>query len=345
MSAIVKNDRLRALSVVAAERSVGEIVQDLHKMWENVGHLVPERAALGDRVLFRLAKAFFKDKGLVAEGLPEDDLVWEQYDQLQRRYLLSDPEGRRSLISAIRHQHLLQPVKETDAAMPRSALVRVSGVAYAPITLRVELPPVALDAHRHDLQLSLVQQSERPFGSLPMADILDYRKQAHSLAALAPLHRWSASPDQAVQVTYGDWFSADGYGRELSAAAVAGLVVRRGESANGMGGVSPVFALTQAGRDWLLSQRGLEDAFRHFNRIDESTAWLAADGREIPFDTTTGAILGRVSEAIEGAPSHVDLPKCPEQPQAGRTYELQHLVLYSANGPYSVPEAGSMGPI
>ncbi|MBB3924030.1 hypothetical protein [Xanthomonas arboricola] len=65
------SDQLRALSVVASERSVGEIVQNLHKMWESVGRLVPERATVGDRVLFRLAKALFQDKIVVAATSPQ----------------------------------------------------------------------------------------------------------------------------------------------------------------------------------------------------------------------------------------------------------------------------------
>ncbi|MBB3924169.1 hypothetical protein FHR65_004485, partial [Xanthomonas arboricola] len=195
-----------------------------------------------------LNQAATQGGGTSAEGLPEDDLVCEQYDQLQRRYLLSDVEGRRSLVSAIRHQHLMQPVHESEEVMPQTALVRVSGAAYVPITLRVMLPPVSLEAHRQELRLNFVQGTERTFGFLPMVDVLEYRKRTHSLVALAPLHRWSRNPGQAVQVTYGDWFCADGYGRALYAAAVSGLVVRRGESANGMGGVSPMFALTRAGR-------------------------------------------------------------------------------------------------
>ncbi|MCD0261685.1 hypothetical protein [Xanthomonas campestris] len=341
-----KNDQLGALDVVASERSVGEIVQDLHKKWENVGRLVPERATVGDRVLFRLAKALFQDMIVVAEGLPEDDLVCEQYDQLQRRYLLSDAEGRRSLVSAIRHQHLMQPVQESEEVMPQTALVRVSGAAYVPLTLRVLLPPVSLEAHRQELRLNLVQGTERTFGFLPMADVLEYRKRTHSLVALAPLHRWSRNPGQAVQVTYGDWFCADGYGRALYAAAVSGLVVRRGETANGMGGVSPMFALTRAGRSWLLRQPGLAEAFDHFNGIENSTAWIDANGQGIAFDTNTGAILGSLSEVDDStAPTHVDLDQCPEPPVAWRAYDYEGLTLHNEDGAYSAPDIGTVRPV
>lgn len=344
MAAAANNDRgIRALSVVGSERAIGEIAQDLHKMWESVGRLVPEKAALGDRVLFRLAKAFFQDNMVLRSGSPEDDLVQEQYDQLQRRYLLTEPEGVRALISAIRHQYLLREVPVGEAALPRSGMVKVSGLAYAALCVRVELPPASLNAHRGDMVLTLVQGDERLLGSLPVADVVGYQKQGHSLAALAPLHRWSRRPGQAVQVAYGDWFTADGYGRELAAAAIAGLVVRRGEAANGMGGVSPLFALTNAGRRWLLDRPSLEAAFQHFNRIEEHTAWLRGECGQVAFDTSTGAILGRYG-GQDPRPSHVDLSPMNGEACAGRFYEAADLTLYSEDGLYRQPGSDGLWP-
>ncbi|MDQ1090622.1 hypothetical protein QE400_000035 [Xanthomonas sacchari] len=276
-------------------------------------------------------------------GSAEDDLVQQQYDQLQRRYLLTEPEGVRSLISAIRHQHLLQAVPEGTEVLPRSANVQVDGVGYAALTVRVDLPPVSVAAHRGNLQLTLIQRDERPLGSLPVAEVAGYRQRGHSLAALAPLHRWSRQPGQAVQVAYGDWFTSDGYGRELTAAAIAGLVVRRGEAPNGMGGVSPVFALTNAGRQWLLQRPSLEEAFRHFNRIEEHTAWLQGEGGQVAFDTSTGAILGRYGEA-GSPPSHVDLSRISEGARAGDTYEARCLALYNEAGVYVHPDGSEMRP-
>ncbi|MBV6782467.1 hypothetical protein KWH04_17830 [Xanthomonas campestris pv. trichodesmae] len=344
MAAAVNSDRgIRALSVIGNERSIGEIAQDLYKMWESAGRLVPEKAALGDRVLFRLAKAFFHDNMVLRSGSPEDDLVQEQYDQLQRRYLLTEPEGVRELISAIRHQHLLKAVPDGEEVLPRSGMVKVSGLAYAPLIVRVELPPASLDAHRRDVLLTVVQGDERLLGSLPVADVVGYRKQEHSLAALAPLHRWSRRPGQAVQVAYGDWFTADGYGRELAAAAIAGLVVRRGEAANGMGGTSPLFALTNAGRRWLLNRPSLEAAFQHFNRIEEHTAWLRGESGQVAFDTSTGAILGRYG-GQDPRPSHVDVSQMNGEACAGRFYEATGLTLYSEDGLYQQPESDGLRP-
>lgn len=163
---------------------------------------------------------------------------------------VSDQYGYGNLLSSLRHAVLGRevevPAGQTPAPAGRFAPFKASGLGAADSDLVVEWPPVGEKAH---LGMARIYQNGHalPFLEVPVPEITGYTAATPALSVLQDL-----SVTGAVQVIFGDWYTADGTGRELGAAMVDGLVVRVGPAtANGMGGFSPQFALTEAGRAWV----------------------------------------------------------------------------------------------
>jgi len=129
----------------------------------------------------------------------------------------------------------------------------------------------------------------------------------------------------------GDCYTADAFGRELAAAAIAGLAVRTG-TRNNLGGASPTYALTQAGLLFVLRHLDAQREFGHFNGIERQTAYLSNGHATVPFDVDTGAILGNLASgnaAPEQIPAAVAVDLAPQPVKAGQTYRLQDVKCWS----------------
>jgi hypothetical protein len=239
-------------------------------------------------------------------------------------------------VSAIRNE-VLHPEhgSDCDAPLPRTVAFKSEGLCFRKVDLQVVFPPVALDAHRGVATVWRLDSSEL-LAEIPVPEITGYKSATHSIEALGPIHRFSRNGRH--QVLYGDWFTADGHGRELAAAMVAGLVVRIGlESPNGLGGASPVYALTPAGQAWVIQQPKLREMFDHYNRISEYTAWLTGSDGTVPFDTRTGAVLGLYGEDPALAPLYVEISRCAEPIVAGEKFDTLCLAYRTAGGHCELP--------
>lgn len=323
--------------------SVGAALMDLHRRWEEAGGEVPPKAEGDARFLFELSSALFDRAGpeTAFSRSAEPEALRGAYHALEARFLAEDAHsaqlGRGAVVSGIRHQVLFRKTVKLGAdevaqGSPIHGAFKAAAFAYRDVPLEVYFPPIAPDAHLGVAKISRAGDGvEGAFLEIPVAEITGYRERTHSIEALGRLHRFSARG--RGQVLYGNWFSADGQGRELAAAMVAGLVVRNGpETENGMGGVSPNYALTPEGQRWVIQQPKLSTMFDHYNMIETCTAYLEGSHGRVPFDTSTGAVLGLYGDDVDCAPLTIDIPNCAVEIQAGQTYDVLNLAYHALRG-------------
>lgn len=318
---------------------VGECIIELGRLWEEVDRRLPAKATGSARFIYEFAEMVLERSGQPSSVSEDPEALRRTYEALENRWLNeSSGSGRHGLVSAIRHRVLHGDGAGSPDASPvplaRTVPFKADGLCCNKIELQVVFPPLAHDAHR-GIATILRKGSSAPIAELPVAEITGYKLAAHSIEALGRLHRFSERG--RGQVTYGDWFTVDGFGRELAAAMVSGLVVRTGEQTpNGMGGVSPVYALTSAGKAWVIRQPRLPELFDHFNQIERHTAFLTGSHGTVPFDSQTGAVLGLYGD-VEAAPLYVDIPKCAVLIVAGDTYDVLSLAYHAVGDRYELP--------
>lgn len=310
-------------------------LHELERLWVEVDRTVPPTVQGESRLLYEFAHMMFEGKGQRPASSSAPEALQSAYDALQDRWLVEPDLGRARFIGAIRQQvlHADRGAPESARMLPREARFTAEGLCYHDIRLRIELPPFALDAHLGD---ACVYREDPPrlLARFPVPELTGYKRAAHSIEALGRLHRFSRGHGT---VDFGDWFNPDGFGRELAAAMVAGLVTRSGEfRPNGLGGVSPVYELTPAGQAWVIQQPGLASLFDHCNGIDQQTAFLEGSDGTVPFDIHTGAVLGLYGDP-ERAPLYVDVAQCAVSIEAGQTYDVLGLAYHAVGGRYETP--------
>lgn len=308
---------------------------ELERLWTQVDRTVPSKVQGESRFVYEFAQMVFECKGRLPNGSREPEALQGAYDALQDRWLVEPDLGRLRLIGAIRHQvlHAERTASEPSPMLPREARFTAEGFCFHDIRLRIEFPPFAMDAHLGDAGVYR-EDPRRLLARIPVPEITGYKQAGHSIEALGRLHRFSRGDGV---VDFGDWFNPDGFGRELAAAMVAGLATRTGEfRPNGLGGVSPVYALTPAGQAWVIQQPKLRSLFDHCNGIEKQTAFLEGSDGTVPFDIHTGAVLGQYG-AAERAPLYIDVAHCAVPIEAGQTYDMLCLAYHAVGGRYEAP--------
>lgn len=252
---------------------------------------------------------------------------WLRHAALTETLHHTDQYGFPSLTSAFRYKGL-----QAVHAEPHPTLLRLPVNEFnGHFEVDCHLPAPGIRAHLGDaLFCRRGEPAERAFLRCPLPLLTGYRNVGHSIEALGRLHRFSKQGEG--QMTFGGWYSSDGWGRELAAAQVAGLVQYLGESANGMGGVSPNYRLTAAGKRFVIADTRLASLFEHFNQIDQHTAWLEGPAGRVPFDTGTGAVLGQLVSPTEQTPLYVDVATHPVT--AGASYAMDELSYYGCDDTY-----------
>lgn len=278
--------------------SVLPLVQVLYSTWRSqAAEAAPPPPGI-ELLRFDLAKALFSDLKAppVFDHAEDPQALEDLYYAIESRMLTEDNGthqwGLGSVLSSLRYR-AAEAEAGPDGVMPGKIQFVGAGIGYREIPLVATFPNPTRDAHLGTVAIRFADSPEQLLARLPLQLVTGFRDQAPSIEALGRLHRFSRYGEGMV--TFGNWFSADGHGRELLAAMVDGLVNRvMPDVPNGMGGTSPQFALTEQGLAFVLSHPKLAGLFDHYNGIEASTAWLVDGAQRVPFDTHTGAILGRL---------------------------------------------------
>lgn len=311
--ALMQLARERELS--NSEESAMPLVRWLHDTWREIherGAAPSHDATPTEQLRHDLARAVYGDLRAPAnfDHASAPEALRCAYLELEAWVLLEDSGtdqwGRGSVLSALRHA-ALNAVAGEDGIMPREIRFFGTGIGYRDVPLIATFPAPCATAHLGPVGIRFADVPDAHpahLTYLPTAQITGYRPSAPSIEVLGRLHRFSRYGEGMV--TFGNWFSADGEGRELLAAMIDGLANRvLPDIPNGMGGTSPQFALTEAGVEFVISHPKLAQLFDHYNEIEQSTAFLVDGRARVPFDIHTGAILGRLETPGRGLPAYV----------------------------------------
>lgn len=324
-----------------AEGALVQFVNELHRRWMAAKEQTPSQACADERVLVDLAAALFTN----VQGEPtfthalRPESTRAAFWALQRLFLQSEvgtnQAGQGSVINGLRYQILprIHAFVRDEYGFPMpsglSGEFTAHGIAYRPLRLEVRFPEPGRAALDADAEVTLL--GEGASWRLPVAAITGLRRPTAKelVRPLASLHRFGRHGH--AMLLFGDWYSADGFGRELAAAAIAGLAVRTG-TRNNLDGVSPTYALTQAGLMYVLKHLDAQREFGHYNQIEQHTAYLSNEYATVPFDIGTGAILGNLASgdaSPEQIPAAVAVDLAPRPIQSGQTYGLHDLRCWS----------------
>lgn len=284
--------------------SVMPLLRHLHETWrgmlEHDDRPSPDALPF-QRLRFDLAKAVFSDlsRPPVFDHAVDAHALREAYYAIEARTLAesngTDQAGLGSLLTRLRHA-AIDSEAGPDGKMPREIAFKANGIGYREIELIATFPEAGARAHLGQVEIAFEGRPRRPLASLPVSEVTGYKMGQRPIEPLARLHRHGRYGEGMS--TFGNWFNADGEGRELLAAMIDGLVNRvQPDVDNGMGGVSPQFSLTEAGVEFVISHPRTAAIFDHFNEIEKTTAYLVDGEKRVPFDTCTGAILGRLLES------------------------------------------------
>ncbi len=286
------------------------VAHDLWEVWQQRDHQADSAPAALQKLRVDLARALFADTTLppVFDHAADPAALREIYYALEARMLCEDSgsnqEGFGSLLSNVRQAVIESTAFNQDGPqanqMPRQVNFMAHGIGYRAVPLVAQFAPAGQQPDLGRFDLSFADAHGKPgipIGHMAVDALTGGKTPNDALAALLRLHRLGRYGEGMSR--FGNWFTADGEGRELTAAMVAGFVNRvMPDVANGMGGVSPRFALTQAGVEHVICHPKLATAYEHYNKIEETTATLVDGDLRVRFDTDTGAILGRIDTAV-----------------------------------------------
>lgn len=295
-----------------ANDSVLPLARHLHDTWRDIterNEQPPPNALAVDRLRFDLARALFTDLSQppVFDHALDAEVLRETYYALESRMLAEDngtnQSGLGSVLTGLRYA-AIESEAGPDGIMPREVAFKASGIGYRSLDLVATFPSPADRAHLGRVEIAFEGKPRRPLVSVSVSEVTGYRRAAHSIEALGRLHRHGRYGEGMSR--FGNWFTADGEGRELLAAMIDGLVNRvMPDVQNGMGGTSPQFSLTERGVEFVIEHPKLAGLFDHYNNVEQFTAFLVDGVSRVPFDTVTGAILGRLETGSRYMPAYV----------------------------------------
>ena len=297
------------------------VAQDLWDLWKRL----KEHGPLGDvspldRLRVDLAQAIYTNINLppAFDQAASPDELEDVYYALEARMLCEDSgsnqAGLGSLIGNLRQAVIESTSLNTEPGkeghLPRKVNFMANGLGYRRVPLVATFAPVGQTQKAGHVDLAFADEQGNagiPVGHMAIGALTAGVTTSDAFPDLARLHRFGRYGEGMLP--FGEWFTSDGHGRELTAAIIAGFVNRvMPDKDNGMGGTSPCFALTQEGVEFVLSHPALATVFEHFNNIEASTATLVDGNLRVPFDTDTGAILGRLDASAPYMPAYIIRP-------------------------------------
>ncbi len=313
------------------DNSVMALILWLHQTWRDIEGLGAKAADDGsrqDQLRHELAMAVYcnpREPANFSHGRDPASLRGD-YLALQACALLIESDSNQwgfgSVLTTLRYA-AIAAVSGADGIMPREIPFAGTGIGFRDIPLVAVFPAASKSAHAGKVDIRFADVPGAPLASMPVQLVTGYRSAAPSIDALGRLHRFGRYGEGMVR--FGNWFTADGEGRELLAAMIDGLANRvLPDVPNGIGGTSPQFALTSAGVEYVLAHPKLAGLFDHFNNIEAGTAWLVDGAQRVPFDTQSGAILGQLGTDPRHTPAYVTKSNLAGV-AAGQEYKLSDL--------------------
>ena len=315
---------------VSGDPSIMPLVRLLYDgTWRGIVEQGDEPGAVPmDRLRFDLARAMFTDlRSPPLYDHAEDPQIVEQlYLAIETRMLTeyhgTDQAGMGSVVSALRRAVMEGPAGP-DGVMPRQVRFNACGVGYREVALVASFPEAGPTAHLGQVQIAFANDPTRVLGQVSAADMTGYRRSVCDVEVLGRLHRFGRYGERMVP--FGNWFTADGAGRELAAAIIDGYVSRVWPDVeNGMGGTSPQFGLTEAGVRAVLANPALPRMFDHIPSEAGSIATLVDGDQRVPFAIDTGAILAVLGDDPRFVPAYVTKSNLVGL-EAGQEYKRQDL--------------------